>query len=72
MRHVLFAIIGMIGGIVVGYALYALGRTPYSYGFVTWLTDSKIGDPISALIWVVLGAVAGTAASFIPRSKNSN
>ena len=69
MRHVLFAIIGVIGGIVVGYALYAFSGTTYSprFGFVTWLTDPNIGRPIDALIWVVLGAVAGTAVSFIPR-----
>jgi len=73
MRHALFAIIGAVGGIGVGYGLYALNNTGSRFDFVTWLTNSLMGHSIGAVVWIVLGAVVGTAASlFLLRHKISN
>jgi hypothetical protein len=62
------AILGAVVGVAVGYAVFFLGN-PVKYGFLEWPFGIGMSD---AFVWVILGAVAGAALSYMLRPKNSN
>ena len=57
-RMVAAAAAGAAVGLGVGYAVFALSNS-LKFPFLDWLIRPDIGAPMDALIWAILGAVAG-------------
>ena len=70
-----YAAVGAITGLVVGYAIYAVGKGQHHVPFVTWATETREfygGRPQDALLFLGLGGLAGFIVAYIRAQKNSN
>jgi hypothetical protein len=66
------SVMGAAIALVAGYAVHVFTPGIISPSFVSWLTFPFVGRSGDALLWIVLGTVAGGAAGFLFGHQNSN